>query len=126
MNVLCNIYEVTNRRHLLSGADEDYTWHLFRNKQGTIAGGTFHRSYAKAVFIRVPRYSNLDEIAPLVHKAIGREEPYAVCELGTDASIVNIQPLLHQNNIPYCASFNLYEQPQDEAKRRTVAPLMVK
>ena len=127
MKALCTIYEVRTRRKYLNGSIEDFTWHLFRNKQGTIAGGTFHPcgDYAKAVFIRVPRYSTLHDIAPLVYTAVGREEPYAVADLGKDTWIISIDPFQDHNKIPYRATFNLFEQPQDEAKRRKVAPLMI-
>ena len=126
MKTLCTIHQVTNRRQLLNGRVEDFTWHLFRNKQGTIAGGTFDtHNYSEAVFVRVPRYATIDEAARLVYPAVGREQPHAVCELDKDTWIIDIQPVQDHHKIPYRAPFNLYEQPRDEAKRCTVAPLMV-
>ena len=127
MYTLFTILEVRCRRRVLKDHIENFTWHLFHNKQRTIAGGTLHTlNYNRSVFIRVSPHTPLQDLASLVYKAVGREEPCAVAEMDERTCwIVAIKPLHDDHKEPLSTKFNLFEQPQDESKRVMVAPLIV-
>ena len=126
MKAQCQIYRVTNRRQLLTGRLEDFTWSLFHDPRRRVAGGTFSvLDYQDSVFVRVPKDATLNDVARLVYPALGREQPHAVCELDHDTWIIAIQPDVDYDGAHFLTDFTLFAQSKDHFKRSTIAPLIV-